>query len=139
MIYRRGELSPAMIDRGWPHQVALPARACEQGGYKAIRAFCTDLSLCSPGHSVFHDRDWFNVYCFAEPADAKKFLTRFGGEAFDPKQRGRSWAIFQRSIADVTAVSDQGVEEENPTDRLSMAVMRLRLKFNLPGAAIKDV
>jgi hypothetical protein len=24
MIYRKGELSPAMIDRGWPQQVALP-------------------------------------------------------------------------------------------------------------------
>jgi hypothetical protein len=25
MIYRKGERSPAMADRGWPHQVALPA------------------------------------------------------------------------------------------------------------------
>ena len=39
MIYRKGELSPTMIDRGWPHQVALPASACEHGGYKAIHAF----------------------------------------------------------------------------------------------------
>jgi hypothetical protein len=34
MTYRKGELSPAMIDRGWPHQVGLPASACEHGGYK---------------------------------------------------------------------------------------------------------
>jgi len=54
MIYRKGELSPAMIDRSWPHQVALPASACEHGGYKAIHAFCQDLSLCPRGHSVFH-------------------------------------------------------------------------------------
>jgi len=25
MVYRKGELSKAMIDRQWPHQVALPA------------------------------------------------------------------------------------------------------------------
>lgn len=36
MIYRKGELSPASIDRSWPHQVALPSSACEQGGHKTI-------------------------------------------------------------------------------------------------------
>jgi hypothetical protein len=29
------------------------------------------------------------VFCFAEPADAERFMTRFGGEMFDPKQRGK--------------------------------------------------
>jgi hypothetical protein len=33
--YRKGELTPAAIDRGWPHQVALPAAASLNGGYKA--------------------------------------------------------------------------------------------------------
>jgi hypothetical protein len=27
---RKGELSPAAIDRGWPYQVALPARFCRR-------------------------------------------------------------------------------------------------------------
>jgi len=67
--------------------VALPASASEHGGYKAIRAFCEGLSLCPRGHSVFHDSQWFNVYCFAEPSDAEKFMQRFGGEAFDPITR----------------------------------------------------
>lgn len=35
--------------------------------------------------------------------------------------------------ADVTAVSDQGLEEENPTARFSMAVIRLQRKYKLPG------
>jgi len=30
---QKGELSPADIDRNWPHQVVLSARACEGGGY----------------------------------------------------------------------------------------------------------
>lgn len=88
MIYRKGELSPAMIDRGWPHQVALPASACKDGGYKVVHEFCKDLSVCPRGHSVFHGSEWFNVYCFAEAADAEKFMQRFGGEKFDPTQRG---------------------------------------------------
>jgi hypothetical protein len=33
MIYRKGELSPASIDRDWPHQVALPANAQKLGQY----------------------------------------------------------------------------------------------------------
>ena len=98
MIHRKGELSPASMDRGWPHQVALPASACEQGGYRAIHEFCKDLSICSRGHSVFHEDKWFNVYCFAKAADAEKFMQRFGGEKFDSKQRGRgsNWARWKK-------------------------------------------
>jgi hypothetical protein len=29
------------------------------------------------------------LYCFKEPADAQQFMERFGGERFDPSQRGR--------------------------------------------------
>lgn len=64
MIYRKGELSPASIDRDWPHQVALPASASANGGYKMIHAFCKDLSLCPRGHSVFHEDQWFKRLLF---------------------------------------------------------------------------
>ena len=72
---------------------ALPAIACENDGYKTIHDFCKDLSLCRRGHCVRHDGQWFNVYCFADAADADKFMARFGGEKFDPAQRGkgRNW------------------------------------------------
>jgi len=94
---RRGELSPAAIDRGWPHQVVLPARLCEGGSYQVIHEFCKDLTLCTRGHAVYN-REWFHVYCFSEAADAEKFKQRFGGEAFDPSQRGRgsNWAHWHR-------------------------------------------
>jgi hypothetical protein len=96
-MQRKGELSPAGIDRGWPHQVALPARFCERGGYDEIHEFCKDLSLCNRGHSVF-DKGWFHVYCFAECEHAQRFMKRFGGEKFDPSQRGKgsSWARWNR-------------------------------------------
>ncbi len=87
---RKGELSPAAIDRGWPHQVALPASATRGDGYRTIDEFCKDLTLCSRGHSVF-DGEWFHVYCFAKPEDAEKFMQHFGGEKFDPRQRGKGW------------------------------------------------
>ena len=98
MVYRKGELSPAAIDRNWPHQVALPASASFNGGYKAIHDFCKDLSLCSRGHSVFHNGESFNVYCFSDGADADKFMSRFGGEKFDPKHRGRgaNWVHWRK-------------------------------------------
>lgn len=95
---RKGELSPAAVDRGWPHQVALPASACQADGYKKVHAFCAQLSLCPRGYAVFHDGQWFNIYCFAEAADAEKFKKRFGGEKFDPKQRGKgsNWARWKK-------------------------------------------
>ena len=95
---RKGELSPAGIDRGWPHQVALPARLCERGGYNEIHEFCKGLTLCTRGHAVFHDGEWFHIYCFEKPEDADKFTQRFGGEKFDPKQRGKgsNWARWNK-------------------------------------------
>ena len=81
---RKGELSSAAIDHGWPHQVVLPARLCERDGYNEIHMFCRDLTLYSRGHALYHDGQWFHVYCFKEAADAQKFMERFGGEKFDP-------------------------------------------------------
>jgi len=95
---RKGELSAAGIDRGWPYQVALPTRFCEGGGYKEIHEFCGDLTLCSRGHAVYHDGQWFHVYCFSDLAHAEKFMERFAGEKFDPSTRGKgsNWARWKK-------------------------------------------
>src|SRR5277367_3938041 len=95
---RKGELSAAAIDSGWPHQVVLPARLCERDGYNEIHEFCRDLTLCSRGHALHHDGQWFHVYCFKQAVDAQKFMERFGGEKFDPIERGRGadWARWNR-------------------------------------------
>ena len=97
-MHRKGELSPAGIDRGWRYQIVLPPRACEGDGYNEIHDFCKDLTLCPRGHSIF-DEEWFHVYCFEKREDAEKFQARFGGEEFDPRQRGRgkSWARWKRA------------------------------------------
>jgi hypothetical protein len=43
-------------------------------------------------------KDWCEVYCFAVAKDAVTFMARFGGERFDPAQRGRGarWAQWER-------------------------------------------
>ena len=87
MVYRRGELSKAAIDRHWPHQVALPAYRCTGGNFVTIHLFCVDLSLCPRGHSFYRDGMDMNVFCFAERAHAELFQERFGGEFIDPKDR----------------------------------------------------
>jgi hypothetical protein len=98
MIYRKGELSSAMIDRDWPHQVALLASVSEGSGYKIVHDFCQDLSLCPRGHAVNRDGLRYNVFCFAAAADAEKFMQRFGGEKFDPAKRGKgkNWMQWKK-------------------------------------------
>jgi hypothetical protein len=41
---------------------------------------------------------WFKVYCFAEAEHAAKFMARFGGERFNPDDRGRgtAWAQWKK-------------------------------------------
>jgi hypothetical protein len=95
---RKGELSPAGVDAGWPHQVALRADLGTGKNTAIIHEFCKGLSLCPRGHSVVWEDEWFKVYCFADPAHAELFMARFGGEPFDPKQRGKGarWARWMK-------------------------------------------
>ena len=87
VIYRRGELSKATIDRDWPHQVALPAYRWTGGNYVTIRLFCEGLTLCPRGHSFYQDGTDMNVFCFAEREHAEQLRERFGGEFIDPRDR----------------------------------------------------
>ena len=52
---RKGELTAAAIDRGWPHLVAVPATDCKGSHGRFMDAFCLDLSVCERHHSVFHE------------------------------------------------------------------------------------
>jgi hypothetical protein len=87
VIYRKGELGKHMIDRDWPHQVALPAAVWMGRNYVTIRLFCEGLSFCPRGHSFCRNNTDMNVFCFAERAHAERFHERFGGEFIDPKSR----------------------------------------------------
>src|SRR5262245_34045543 len=87
MVYRKGELSKSMIDRDWPHQVALPADRCKGSNYTTVHRFCEGLSLCPRGHCFRRGNVDFVVFCFAVRADAELFQARFDGELVDPASR----------------------------------------------------
>jgi hypothetical protein len=99
MTRRKGELSARMIDREWPHQVALPVDQVIGKNHRVIREFCRELSLCSLGHTVQHNSITYNVFCFADPSHADLFRERFGGEPFDPRDRGRGskWHLWRKA------------------------------------------
>jgi hypothetical protein len=67
-------------------------------GIQVIHDFCKDLTLCSSGYALQVGGGWYHVYCFAKLADAEKFREHFGGEKFDPSERGRgrNWARWNK-------------------------------------------
>jgi len=89
VVYRKGELSKAMMDRQWPHQVALPAYRCTGHTYLTMQFFCEAqrLSLCTRRHCYRENDVDMTVFCFAERNHAEKFRDRFGGDFLDPKDR----------------------------------------------------
>jgi hypothetical protein len=68
--------------------------------------------------------EWYDVYCFSDPADANKFKEQFGGEKFNPNQRGkgRHWARRNKPHAPYTYLmcehvrlsSDYSTARESP-------------------------
>lgn len=93
---RKGEISPAQLDREWPHQVAIPEtrRLGHEQGIE-IYTFCKPLSLAPRTHTVAIDGEWHIVYCFAVRTDAEAFRTRFDGVSFDPARRGQGHAWYR--------------------------------------------
>jgi hypothetical protein len=77
----------AMMDRQWPHQVALPTIRCHGHNYVTMRLFCEPLSLYPRTHSFRRDDADVIVFSFAEHAHAEKFPQRFGGEFLNPATR----------------------------------------------------
>lgn len=93
---RKGELSPAGVDHGWPHQVALELVIGH--GFGSLHAMGPLSSLCSRGHEVAHDGKHYRVFCFSDPDQAARFRDIMGGLDFDPRDRGRgaNWNTWYR-------------------------------------------
>jgi hypothetical protein len=89
VVYRKGEMTKAAVDRGWPHQVALPSSQMV-AEFNTIMALCEGLSLCPRGHWFRRDGRDYVVKCFAVREDADKFAARFDGEYMTPETRP-SW------------------------------------------------
>ena len=95
MTNRKGELTSARIDRGWPYQVALAASQCSGKQREAHDEFCMGLSRCVRGHTVNFEDVGYVVHCFSIRDDAAAFIAKYGGEWFDPRERGRSANWFK--------------------------------------------
>ena len=80
MTRRKGEMTKGAIDRDYPHQVELRVDLTTGKNYDLALAFCGGLSLAPRGHSRRKDNTDYNVWCFADPADADAFQAKFGGE-----------------------------------------------------------
>ena len=88
MSRRKGEMSKAAVDAGWPHQVALPSPVVVRQ-FPAIIAFCDGMSVCVRGHCFRRNDVDYVVKCFADKAQAELFSARFGGKYMTPETRPR--------------------------------------------------
>jgi hypothetical protein len=83
-----------------PHWVALPEEKGIGENFHKLRRFCEDrkLSLSRHGHSVVWRKDWYQVFMFAEEADAEVFCKEFGGELMHPSERGKgkNWSQWKK-------------------------------------------
>jgi hypothetical protein len=87
-------------DTNFPHCVALPEEVCTGQNFHKLRRFCEakKLSLSRHGHSVSWRHEYYQVFMFAEEADAEVFRKEFGGEAMHPSERGKgkNWSQWKK-------------------------------------------
>jgi hypothetical protein len=88
VVYRKGELSRARIDREWPHQIALPAEFVRGKNCIIVERFCRGPSVCQRKQNYWRDRQEYIAYCFSERCDAEYVQMHFGGEFVDPNNLG---------------------------------------------------
>jgi len=91
---RKGELSPAAIDRTYPHQIAVPSLIVS-GSFAALQAWLPGRSAAPRRRSVVGpDDEWWTIFAFRCATDASDFQACFGGAVYDPAERDP--AIWQR-------------------------------------------
>lgn len=95
MVYRKGELTKARINRDWPHQLALPVAVATGKTYTILDRFCRGLSVCPRQQHYWRDGVEHIAYCFRERSDAEYVQVYFGGEFVDPDELGH-WSRLNR-------------------------------------------
>ena len=87
-------------DQNYPHWVALPEDNCIGANFHKLRKFSEDrkLSMSRHGHSVVWQREYYQVFMFADEEHAKVFREEFGGEPIHPSERGngRNWSQWKK-------------------------------------------
>ncbi|MER8859106.1 MULTISPECIES: hypothetical protein [unclassified Mesorhizobium] len=94
-----------MIDRDWPHQVALPDDLCTDRNFTMIAKFCQERGL---KHQTRHVQaiwpngkyETYRLHCFGDAASAEAFLDHFEGLMFDPRrdrENGKVRGVWRRT------------------------------------------
>jgi hypothetical protein len=88
VVHRKGEMSKAAIDAGWPHQVALPSSQVVRE-FSEVMAACEELKACVRFHWFRRDDVDYVVKCFSDKRHAELFAQSFGGKYMTPETRPR--------------------------------------------------
>lgn len=84
------------VTRHLLHQKAVGDHQGANGVAQIASQAATAMSTAASSSSTLR-QGLYKVFCFAEPEHAAAFMARFGGERFDPTQRGRGarWAAME--------------------------------------------
>ena len=134
-----GEPTAAGIDRGWPHQVVVPATECTGSHGRFMEAFCLDLCVREASQRLSRGQVVI-VYCFADPEHAKKFRVRFAAngsirkiEAAAPAGRGGTRMDAERLLS---FDADASAAQLPRPEALRMEAARL-IKSKIPHSMVE--
>jgi hypothetical protein len=100
---RKGELIERAAQGSFPHWVAIQATKCTGANFNKLRDYCQTncLRLSNHGGTAFHEGEFWCVLHFGSKEDAEKFMTAFGGEPMDPRDKGKgtSWSKWFKGRA----------------------------------------
>jgi hypothetical protein len=84
----------------FPYWVCLIEEKCTGPNYEKVQEFCraNGLTLSRNGHSVVWQKEWYQVFRFADEQHAETFMKEFGGERMHPSERGKGkrWSHWKK-------------------------------------------
>jgi len=147
MSRRKGELSPATIDRRWPFQVALHAEVCTDDQFARLHDLGQSLKAAPRWRHIIKKEATgyeatYNLVCFARKEEAQAFIDQAGGRHFDPakdreelKKRNiwtwHEWGTTRERYPEIIARLERvrGFEPSLDADITTLLGMRWRLRF----------
>jgi hypothetical protein len=119
MSHRQTRLE-RIAEGSFPYWICLPEEKCIGANFQKHREFCRahGLTLSKHGHSIVWEKEWYQVFRFAEAEHAARFIKEFGGERMHPSERGKGkrWAQWKKGTykpkarkSDIDAILYRGV------------------------------
>ena len=99
MSHRQTRLEQAAAG-SFPYWVALIEEKCTGVNFeKHPRVLpCARTHTFKTRHAVVWQKEWYQVFRFAEQAHAERFMQAFGGEPMQPSERGKGkhWSQWKK-------------------------------------------